>query len=156
MGTKQDQIPSRPEVTLDVTRGAARLLRAMGYSVVPEVILSTGRRVDLVGIDRTGMIAVAEVKSSPEDFLTDTKWQEYLEFCDLYYFAVSPEFPTDLLPDDPGLIVADRYGGEVMRPSELVKLNAARRKAMLVRVARVAADRFHLANDPDASGASRR
>jgi hypothetical protein len=52
------------------------------------------------------------------------------------------------LPESEGLILADRFAGEIVREARLRPLNAARRKAMLVRFARLAAVRLHALLDP--------
>ena len=136
---------SRPEETANITRGARRLLRDMGYEVLTEFTLKNGRRVDLIGVAKNGTITVIEVKSGPEDYKTDSKWHDYLEFADSFFFAVSDRFPIDLLPDDVGLIIADRYGGGIIRDSLPNKVNAARRKTMMLRFSRKAAARLHYA-----------
>src|SRR5262249_11051315 len=64
-------------------------------------------------------------------------------------FAVAPDFPRDVLPPDTGLIIADRYGGEIVRPAPEHKLAGARRKAMTLRLARVAASRLQGVIDPE-------
>ena len=132
---------SRPQVTSAVTRGAARLFVALGYAPLLEVGLPNGRRADIMAIGPRGQIAVAEVKSGIHDFRTDQKWGDYLPFCDAFYFAVAPEFPRDILPPDPGLIVADAFDGAVLREAPLATLAGARRKALTVAFARLAAGR---------------
>ena len=132
----------RPAATGAVTRGTLRLLREMGLSCLTEVSLKTGRRVDILGLDRKGIATVVEVKSSLEDFAADQKWQEYLPFCDRFFFAVPVDFPIEMLPEDTGLIVADAYGAAVERPAIEGSMNAARRKALTLRFGRLAADRW--------------
>lgn len=132
---------SRPETTQAVTRGAARLLAALGYAPLAEVVLPNGRRADIMALGPKGELVIAEVKSGPEDYLTDRKWGEYMPYCDAFYFAVAPEFPRELLPDEPGLIVADGFGGAVLRDAPLVPLVAARRKALTLAFGRLAASR---------------
>ena len=105
---------SRPETTGAVTRGAGRLLQALGFAPLAEVCLPNGRRADLMALGPKGEIVIVEVKSSLEDYRCDRKWGEYLPFCDAFYFAVAPEFPRHILPDGPGLIVADGFGGAVV------------------------------------------
>ena len=80
---------SRPETTSAVTRGAGRLMAALGYAPLLEVTLPNGRRADIMALGPRGEIAIAEVKSGLEDFRTDRKWGEYLPFCDLFFFAVA-------------------------------------------------------------------
>ena len=88
-----------------------------------------------------GEIAIAEVKSGPEDYLVDRKWGEYGPFCDAFYFAVAPHFPRDILPQGPGLIVADAFGGAVLVEAPVLPLAPARRKALTLAFARLAAVR---------------
>jgi hypothetical protein len=132
---------SRPEITLSVTRGAARLFVDLGYAPLMEVGLPNGRRADIMAVGRKGDIAIAEVKSGLEDFRTDQKWGDYLPFCDAFFFAVAPEFPDHILPGEPGLIVADGFGGAVVREAPLSPLAGARRKALTLAFARLAAMR---------------
>ena len=130
---------SRPETTSAVTRGAGRLMVDLGYAPLLEVTLPNGRRADIMALGPRGEIAIAEVKSSLEDYITDQKWADYLPYCDRFYFAVAPSFPRDVLPDDPGLIVADGFGGAVLREPSVAQLAGARRKALTIAFARLAA-----------------
>jgi hypothetical protein len=130
---------SRPETTAAVTRGAARLLVDLGYAPLAEVGLPNGRRADLMALGRRGEIFIVEVKSSIEDFRTDAKWHEYMPYCDAFAFAVAPEFPREVLPDEPGLIVADAFGGAVLREAPTVPLAGSRRKALTLAFGRLAA-----------------
>ncbi|MGC1575604.1 MAG: DNA repair putative endonuclease MmcB [Beijerinckiaceae bacterium] len=139
---------SRPEVTVAVTRGAMRCLRALGYSVLAEVVLASGRRADILALAPHGRILIVEVKSSIEDWRTDAKWTDYGAYCDALAFAVSPDFPTDVLPAGLGLIVADAYGGAVIREPIETPLQPARRRAILMRFAALAADRLQSLVDP--------
>ena len=134
-------VVSRPQTTSAVTRGAARLFLALGYAPLLEVGLPNGRRADIMALGPRGEIAVAEVKSGLEDFRTDRKWGEYLPYCDAFYFAVAPEFPREILPEEPGLIVADGFDGAVLREAPAIPLAGARRKALTLAFARLAAGR---------------
>lgn len=132
---------SRPETTAIVTRGAARLLTALGYAPLSEVTLPNGRRADLMALGPKGEIFIVEVKSGLEDFRVDLKWPEYTPYCDAFAFAVAPEFPREILPEEPGLIVADGFGGAVLREAPVTPLAGARRKALTLAFARLAAMR---------------
>jgi hypothetical protein len=132
---------SRPETTVGVTRGAARLLADMGYAPLLEVCLPNGRRADVMALGRKGDIIIVEVKSGVDDYRVDRKWPEYAPFCDAFYFAVAPEFPEGILPDEPGLIVADGFGGADDRPAPPAALAPARRKALTIAFGRLAAMR---------------
>lgn len=136
---------------LAIQRGAVRLLRAHGFAGVPEVPLANGRRADIVGLGERGDLWIVEIKSCLADFRADQKWPAYLDFADAFYFAVDPGFPVAVLPEGPGLIIADRWGGEIVRPAPETRLAAPRRKAMTLRLARIAATRLSLALDPDAA-----
>jgi hypothetical protein len=132
----------------EIVRGVARALTAADQAIVTEVPLANGRRADLVGLDRSGTITVVEVKASRADFVADRKWQDYLDYCDRFHFAVAAGFPLELLPPDEGLILADRFGGEILRAARIRCLSAPRRKAMLIRIARAAAGRLQTLLDP--------
>lgn len=134
-----------------LARGAARLLLGLGYAPLPEFSLKTGRRVDVFGVARDGGLIAVEVKSSREDFLSDAKWPDYLDFCDRFYFAVPAAFPEDLLPAEHGLMRVDAYGGVLIREAPHAPVKAARRKALLARFARTAAERLRRLTDPEAA-----
>lgn len=138
------------EEALGIRRGACRLLRDLGFATLPELTLASGRRADIMALSAAGDIWIVEIKSSVEDFRSDHKWQEYRDFCDRLYFAVAPGFPVEILPEDAGLILADRYGGEVIRHPEPARLAAARRKAVTLSFGRIAALRLQSACDPPA------
>lgn len=132
---------TRPEITANVTRGAARLLVDLGHAPLAEVTLPNGRRADLMALSPKGELAIIEVKSGIEDYRVDRKWHEYLPFCDRFAFAVAPEFPQHILPEEPGLIVCDSFGGAVLREAPATPLAPARRKALTIAFARLAAMR---------------
>ena len=138
----------RDAITREVCRGAGRIMRALGVASLNELPLPNGRRADIVGLSPSGDIWIVEVKSGVEDFRVDNKWPEYRDFSDALFFAVAPALPVDILPADTGLILADRYGGEIVRPAPETRLAAARRKAMTLRFARAAALTLQSAIDP--------
>lgn len=129
-------------------RGVGRALAQADHAVIAELPLHNGRRADLAAMDRAGAITLVEVKSGRADFRGDRKWYEYLPYCDRFYFAVGRDFPLDLLPPDEGLILADRFGAEIVREARLRALSPARRKTMLIRFGRAAAGRLRILVDP--------
>jgi hypothetical protein len=131
-----------------IRRGVLRLLHGCGYAAVAELSLGSGRRADLAALGPAGEIWIVEIKSCVADFKADHKWHEYRMHCDRLLFAVAPDFPIECLPPDAGLIVADPYGGELVYPGVLHRLEAATRKAMLIRFARAAAGRLAMQSDP--------
>jgi hypothetical protein len=124
-------------------------MRQSGRSVVRELPLPDGRRADIMAINGSGEIAIVEVKSSIEDWRVDQKWPDYLAWCDLLYFAVPVEFPQSLIAEDVGLIVADAYGGEILRHPLRRPVAPARRKALLIDCARLASERLARLEDPE-------
>jgi len=145
-----DVAVTRPDLTLAITRGAARLFSDLGFTPLAEFRLPNGRRADLAGLDRKGRIIVAEVKSCRADFEVDQKWEDYLAFCDEFFFAVGADFPQDLLPEHEGLIIADAFGGAIIRPSPARPMAPARRKAITLRFARQSASRLACAREDGA------
>jgi hypothetical protein len=135
-------------IAAEIQRGICRALRTLGHSVVCELPLANGRRADVVALSSAGDIWIVEIKSCLIDFQTDGKWQDYLEFCDRLYFAVTTDFPRSVLPQDAGLALADRYGAEFVRDPVEERLGAARRKAMMLNFARAAALRLQSHLDP--------
>ena len=131
-----------------IARGVCRYLAEAGYGTLAEVTLASGRRVDIMAIDRAGEILVVEIKSGLADFRADRKWEAYLAYCDAFAFAVAPDFPQHVLPEAPGLIVADAYGARELRAAPRRPLAAARRKALTIRFGLVAAARLQRREDP--------
>lgn len=125
-----------------LARGAARLFYDRGYTAIAEFKLPCGRRADLAALGPRGEIAIAEIKSGAADLRADGKWPDYLGYCDAFYFAVSVRFPKEMIPQTAGLIVADAFGGAIVRDSPALPLAPARRKALTLRFARCAAERL--------------
>lgn len=125
-----------------IARGVLRLMSNHGYAGVTEMTLANGRRADVAAISAGGEVTIVEVKSCLTDFRSDQKWPDYRPYCDRFYFAVGHDFPREVIPGDTGLIIADAFGGAILREAPLEKLAAARRKAMTLRFARLAATRL--------------
>ena len=131
-----------------LARGVSRHLRSLGFAPLEEFVPERGKRVDVIALGPKGEIWIIECKSSRADFQGDSKWQGYLEWCDRYFWAVDQEFPTDLLPEGTGLIIADAYDAEILRFGPETKLAPARRKVLTQKFARTAAQRLHGYRDP--------
>ncbi len=123
-----------------------------GFVTVEELVPTVGLRVDVMALGPKGEVWVIECKSSRADYMADHKWQGYLEWCDRFFWAVDQDFPTELLPTETGLIIADPYDAELIRLGPETKLPAARRKVMLQKFARHAALRLQALRDPRPSG----
>ena len=126
----------------EVARGVSRLLLEEGFSPILEFTLPNGRRLDVAAIGPGGEMLGVEIKVALADLRGDNKWPDYLDYCDLFYFAVPPDFPHEHVPQQPGLIVADRYGGSIIKQAEAQTLHASRRKAVTISFARCAAERL--------------
>ena len=133
---------TRPQITSEVTDGVCRLLYHHQMACLTELRLGNGRRLDVLALGPKGELWAVEVKSSVEDFRVDQKWQSYLDYCDRFYFAVPMHFPKDLIPEDVGLIVADRFEAAIIRQSHETRLSAARRKKLLISFGQTAAARL--------------
>jgi len=133
-----------------LARGVCRHLRDLGFACVEELVPVPGLRVDVMALGPKGEIWVVECKSSRADFTSDRKWRGYLDWCDRFFWAVDADFPSELLPEETGLILADAYGAEILRQGPETPLAGARRKAVLQKFARHAALRLQAVRDPGA------
>jgi hypothetical protein len=134
---------------LRVQRGVMRMLRQRhDMACYAEVPLRNGRRADVLAVGPKGEIWIIEIKSSLIDFQVDRKWPEYRAFSDKFFFAKPPELDADIFPESEGLIVADGHDGAILRDSPDTPLPPARRKALMLKLARMGADRIHGLMDP--------
>ena len=135
-------------IALGVARGTARFLHALGYCVVSELPLPSGRRADLVALGGDGEILIVEIKSSVADLRADRKWMDYRPHCDRLFFATTADVPRDIFPVDTGLIVADAFGATILCEAPEHRLAPARRKSVMLRFAHAAALRLQALADP--------
>jgi hypothetical protein len=131
-----------------IVRGVSRLFLRHDLIALPEVPLGNGRRADLVALSPKGLVTIVEIKVSRADLLGDGKWPEYLDYCDRYFWAVPQGFDLrlmereQLMPQQTGLIIADRYDAAILREPVTTMLAPARRKVETLRFARRAARRL--------------
>ena len=126
-----------------------RYLRSVhDFCCYAEVPLANGRRADVLGVGPKGEIWIIEIKSSLVDFRVDAKWPDYKDYCDRFFFAKPPELEAEIFPEFEGLIVADGHGADIIRMATEEALSPARRKAMLLKLTRLGADRIHTLMDP--------
>lgn len=135
----------------EVARGVGRRLSRLGYGTLTEFRVGKGRRVDVIGMDRKSHFIIVEIKTSVADFRGDMKWTDYLPWCDEYYFAVPPDFPKEILPEDHGVMVADAWDATILRPSPEAPMNGTRRRSQAVKFGLTASNRLHNLLDPRAS-----
>lgn len=141
---------ARPDRTRDICRGVCRHFARLGYATVCEMTFGNGRRADVFAMGPNGEIIVVEVKSGWEDFRVDQKWPDYRDYCDRLFFAVDVDFPQDVIPADVGLIVADAFGGEMLREAPAHPLASARRRALMIAFAQLSSRRLLALTDPEA------
>ena len=132
-----------------IARGVARHLARLNFASLEEFVPTRGLRVDLMAIGPKSEIWIIECKSGRADFMADKKWQGYLDYCDSFFWAVDMQFPTNILPDEGGLIVADAFDAEILRIPEESTLSPARRKKIIHKFGRDAALRLRAFRDPD-------
>jgi hypothetical protein len=149
VGTAEVKCPEGGALAIE--RGVNRLLISLALAPLSELALPDGRRADIFAVAADGAITIIEIKSCVADYRSDSKWPDYRAYCDRLYFAVDAAFPIELLPEDVGIIRADRYGGALVREAPVDPLSAARRKSLLLRFARVGALRLLRVRDPDAA-----
>jgi hypothetical protein len=142
-----------PPIAAEVARGVTRLFCRSDLFAICEVPLPNGRRADMMAIDAKGALTIVEIKVAKADLLGDSKWTDYLEYCDRFFWAVPPDLAPicngeRFMPNEAGLIVADRYDAVLMREALHRPLAPARRKAELLRFARRAARRLSAQIDP--------
>ena len=143
------------DTAIAVARGISRLFARNDIWCLPEMPLRNGRRADLMGVDAKGRIIIVEIKVQRGDLLGDCKWPDYLEFCDRFYWGIPPGLDRTPLegdgykPDCCGIIVADSYDAEIVRPAPSHPLAASRRKVEVERLARAALRRMTAVADPN-------
>ena len=81
-----------------LARGVSRMLQALGYSCLSQFTLRSGRRADVIGLNRKGHLVIVEIKRSLADFRSDRKWPDYLDYCDAFYFAATGASPSPRRP----------------------------------------------------------
>jgi len=137
-----------------VMRGICRLFARNDIWCLPEMPLRSGRRADLMGVDAKGQVIIVEIKVSRADLLGDAKWPDYLDHCDRFFWGLATHLDHACMegeafrPGQCGLIVADGYDAEILRPAPLRPLAASRRKVEVENLARAALRRQALALDP--------
>ena len=134
--------------TRRITDAIARSYYGQGDGVLREFRLKVRRRVDLITMTDKGWITIIEIKSSPEDFCSDKKWGEYIDWADQFYFGVADNFPIDILPKQHGIIITDGFDCYETRPSPLNMLNGSRRNTLVRNMAKASMRRIeHKRND---------
>lgn len=142
----------------EVARGIERLFARNDIWCLREMPLRNNRRADLMGLDAKGKIVIVEIKVARADLLGDAKWPEYLDYCDRFFWGLSTELDPSVLetapfrPESCGLIMADGYDAEIIKPAPTRSLNPARRRKEIERLARTAMRRHAALVEPRFAG----
>ncbi|GBQ26454.1 MmcB family DNA repair protein [Gluconacetobacter azotocaptans] len=146
------------ENQIAIRRAILHLCGQMGWSSLNELPLPDGRRADIMALRPDNGFVCIEIKSGPRDFLTDSKWHRYRNWCDQFFFAVDRDFPLALLPDSAGLMVVAtdmRPAGytiiaesAITRDAPTFPLASARRRKLTHLFATQAAERLGRLDDP--------
>ena len=132
-----------------LSRGVARHLSDLGFVSLEEFVPRRGLRLDLFALGPKGELWIVECKSSRADFTSDSKWQNYLEWGDRFFWGVSADFPKDILPKETGLFIGDAYDASLIREAPYCPVAPTRRKTLIHKFATKAAERLHRIRDPD-------
>jgi hypothetical protein len=143
-------VPAVAPAARRLARGVCRTLDQLGYVSLTEFPLDNGRRADVLALGKSGEFLIVEIKCSIADFRADRKWPTYRDYSDRLYFAVPDDFPTSFIPEECGLMVADSFGAVLLRDPRPQALSPARRRALTLRFARIAAARLRRTLDPQA------
>ena len=149
---KSCSMPNHDQISADrITAAICRMINERGESCLREFTLKTGRRVDIIALARDGTITIIEVKSSRQDFQSDRKWPEYLEWADRFFFAVAETFPREILPgsDKCGIIVTDGFDCLTLQDAPETRVNAQRRNHLVKRLAHSAMRRLEFGIDDE-------
>ncbi len=131
-----------------IARGVMRHFDQIGLSSLSEFSPIKGLRVDIITLGMSNEIWIIECKSSQNDFKSDRKWHNYLDWCNRYFWAVDANFPIDILPINTGIIIADAYDASILREAPLNKLSPARKKKVIKSIAKSACNRLLTHIDP--------
>lgn len=83
------------------------------------------RRADFIAFSMKGEIIIIECKSCLADYKADHKWQDYLKYCNKFYFCMPPEV-YEKVKDDFGSDVGVFVGNK----SSLVCVKRTKRRPM--------------------------
>ena len=138
---------SRKPVTEALTKAAQSYLLHKGFSCYAELAVdaSTRRRADVVAVNLKRHIFICEVKSCEADYLTDSKWHTYLDYCDQFVFvfthstyeSLAAKLRQDLKGTKAGILVLSPTTGYLVskRPSRIEPCHNRIRRKLITRMA---------------------
>lgn len=139
--------PTRRQTADCLKEAAANMFFRSNYSMAYEVGLKAwgSRRADVIGNKINGNLVIVEIKSSVADFRTDSKWHEYLPFCDRFYLAFTKEVAKKIntnkelmarIPKRVGVLVLEPTGYmRIVKNAKIVPVEPEVRLSILARLA---------------------
>ena len=123
-----------------------RWLYQKGYACVTE-LTTTNRRFDVIGFDEQQRIIILEAKASIEDFRRDTKWNEYLKYCNEFYFVFEEssyyryQEDIDSVIGDAGVIIKGSY--EIIKQCSLsASIDDVVKKSLIFSISQTLSKKF--------------
>lgn len=133
----------------EIQTKVGRWLFSQGYAVAFEVTFPNGRRGDVVGFSEDKKIIMVEVKASVSDFTGDKKWQDYLQYCDEFYFCSdfdlsywAKDVAEALHRKDSGYLVVDGRSTKVERKDRLPHPEIENRDEIIFSIAKSASKKL--------------
>lgn len=124
----------RREITQGLVKATNSYLLKKGFAVYNEMaVVKWGRRrVDVIALNLRGEIVVGEVKSSPEDYYSDSKWMTYLEHCNRMHFVFTESVFSKLKAEIAPVLKQHGVGALLLSPTTgyLYSVLPARRRPM--------------------------
>lgn len=138
----------RKQTTALLTQAAQSYWLKRGFSCFTEIgLVSWGKlRADFVALSLKSDIVIGEIKSSVADYKSDTKWRNYLSYCNNLFFIMLPSvFDSlhDRMRDEGvfelgvGVLILDPHTGylKCIRYSKRRSMTGKEKKAMITRLA---------------------
>ena len=85
-----------------LAKGVCRHLRQLDFCTLEEFTPEPGLRVDVFALGPKGEMWIVECKSSRTDFMSDSKWESYLSYCDRFFWGGWDAFPRRASPRPDG------------------------------------------------------
>ena len=76
-----------------------------GYSPIQQLSFPNGQRLGVAAIGPGGQILEVKIQVALANLCGNGKWPDYLDYCDLFYFAMPPNLPHAHVPHETGLIM---------------------------------------------------
>ncbi len=138
---------SRLTIANSLKDATASYFLKKGYSCSFELGLNSWGKLrgDVVAINLKGTLIIAEIKSSRADFMTDSKWINYLPYCNGLVFVFLPEvfdsikeeFIAAAKPLGVGALVLDKKTGYLrsVMPTKTKLMKKKTKKLLTIRMA---------------------